>query len=381
MRKYIFGAGIMVLATIAFSSSTLALSPVAPFPDVSLSTTPYQEGIKYLQNKNIINGYSDGTYKPTNTLNRAELLKIVAESRVKLDGQDPATFFATYENRSHFNDVPVNAWFNKYVGYGKEKGWIVGYEGGLYFRPEQIVTTMEGLKISLAGMQVPFTESSGLMPWYKGVVDAASTKNYIPLTIRSFDRGLQRDEMADLIARILNDREQKLSMYLGERQMAVVDYNLIDKGVFKNNFVNPLSAKVGDKVGNLTIKNIKSVSGKSSIGEYDAIIDFEGEMELTGTYEYHPDGMLPGISFYVADNYKSVVPNTSIDRTVFFGFKNLDTAKKELEVSTSKPSGYALIKVKDFSLVSFEGEAENTATLVSVSFSGTTPEPSPEPTI
>ena len=46
------------------------------FSDISRSHKNY-EAIKYLKNKSIINGYSDGSFKPTKTVNRAEALKML----------------------------------------------------------------------------------------------------------------------------------------------------------------------------------------------------------------------------------------------------------------------------------------------------------------
>ena len=61
------------------------------FPDVSQSHKNH-DAIIYLYQEGVINGYPDGTFKPENTLNRAELLKILV-----LGGDiDPSA--STYKN-------------------------------------------------------------------------------------------------------------------------------------------------------------------------------------------------------------------------------------------------------------------------------------------
>ena len=54
------------------------------FTDVDFST-PNSEAISYLKNNNVVSGYPDGSFKPENPLNRAELIKILVEGT----GYDP----------------------------------------------------------------------------------------------------------------------------------------------------------------------------------------------------------------------------------------------------------------------------------------------------
>jgi len=71
------------------------------------------EAINFLKENGIISGYSDGTFKPTNPLNRAELLKILVEGV----GYSPDE--NVYKNC--FSDVKED-WYAKYVCYAKEQG-------------------------------------------------------------------------------------------------------------------------------------------------------------------------------------------------------------------------------------------------------------------
>lgn len=216
-----------LLFTLPFAASA------ATFSDVGDSEI-YKSGIEFLQGKGIVQGYSDGTFKPLQTLNRAEMIKIIAEGEASYRSW-PDDTFNSYASKSCFNDVAANQWYTKYVCYGKEKGWIVGYDGGKYFKPTQEVTFVEGLKMAFKGLNRIYTETT--TPWYKDVVIAASKQNLIPFDIHAFTAPLQRNQMADLVARMINTRsgflavdEAALEAYLGTRADIVVTYDTIEAG-------------------------------------------------------------------------------------------------------------------------------------------------------
>lgn len=202
----------------------LTSTSVFAFSDVDESEI-YQTGIEFLNTEGIVNGYGDGTFRPQQTLNRAELLKIIAIGAQRYYGWD-ASVFDTYGNQKCFNDVPANEWFTKYVCYFKDKGWVQGYENGLLFKPSQTVTFVEGLKITFRGFDIVYDENDSI--WYRKMVERASQDNFIPHTIRDFHAGLRRDQMADLITRIIKKQQDKLDEYLGDRTGIIVNYDSIE---------------------------------------------------------------------------------------------------------------------------------------------------------
>jgi hypothetical protein len=108
------------------------------FPDVP-SSHSNNNAIQYLYNEGIVGGYPDGTFKPSNTVNRAELLKIlIAGMEVDLDAGGYANCFPDVKDE----------WFAKYVCYAKEQEWIGGYPDGT-FRPADTVNKVEALKMLL----------------------------------------------------------------------------------------------------------------------------------------------------------------------------------------------------------------------------------------
>lgn len=100
---------------------------------------PNSEAAEMLYKSGIVSGNPDGTFLPDNSINRAEITKLV----VKMMVGDPAK--NTYKNC--FPDVSEE-WFAPYVCYAKKMGWIKGYNDG-NFKPANKTNRAEAIKIVL----------------------------------------------------------------------------------------------------------------------------------------------------------------------------------------------------------------------------------------
>ena len=123
------------------------------------STDPHWSYIYYLAWKNVIDGYSDGTFKPNRHVNRAEILKMVYLGAAKDPGGGPAT--------PCFVDVATTEWFHSFVCDAKSKGYVQGFDcpGGKCFRPAANITRAEAVKMVAAVFEIdPATDanSSGI---------------------------------------------------------------------------------------------------------------------------------------------------------------------------------------------------------------------------
>ena len=102
------------------------------YSDMSLS--PWAaDAIVYLADKKIVNGYIDGTFKPTAPITRAEFTKIVVEAFYGI---------SAYEFENQFTDVPDNAWYAPYVNKAYEEGIISGTGNG-EFCPNDTITRQD----------------------------------------------------------------------------------------------------------------------------------------------------------------------------------------------------------------------------------------------
>jgi len=108
------------------------------FADV-LGSHPNAVAMAYFKQHGWIGGYDDGTFKPDQLINRAELLTVLTNvADVNFTG-------GVYENC--FTDV-ASQWFAPYVCYAKTNGWVNGYSDGSY-KPAQTVNKAECLKITI----------------------------------------------------------------------------------------------------------------------------------------------------------------------------------------------------------------------------------------
>lgn len=166
------------------------LSPsfaLATFGDVP-SGHPNSEAISYIQAKNIVSGYPDGTFRPDNSINRAEFTKIIIESY----------FQGQAEGADCFPDVGTE-WFAKYVCFAKSRDFIAGYPDGSFY-PDHDINFVEVAKI-LANAN-GFVASPDPSVWYRPYVKKMEEMHAIPPSIMAFSQKVTRGEMAEMIYRL-----------------------------------------------------------------------------------------------------------------------------------------------------------------------------------
>ncbi|MBN1494306.1 S-layer homology domain-containing protein [Candidatus Peregrinibacteria bacterium] len=127
------------------------------FPDV-LSSEWYYPHINTAKEMGIVMGYEDGMYKPNQTQNIAETLKIIFLANGI--SADPVP-----ENTSLYPDVSYDAWFAPFALYAKEKNIIEPQDDGK-MHPEkgvtrgELVEIMYRLEMVLANNNQPFDIST-----------------------------------------------------------------------------------------------------------------------------------------------------------------------------------------------------------------------------
>jgi LPXTG-site transpeptidase (sortase) family protein len=133
----------LIIAGLMFPVITCAQN----FSDVP-SDYKHQEAISYLSDQGIINGYSDGSFRPEETINRAEVVKAVIESEFSQSDIDNCITenASSGWNYIYFSDVGRDQWYAKYVCMAVTNGVIGGYPDGT-FKPENKVNFAEGLKM------------------------------------------------------------------------------------------------------------------------------------------------------------------------------------------------------------------------------------------
>ena len=110
----------------------------------------YQSFVQELVDEGVVSGYPDGTFRPANPVNRAELAKIAATA-FDLDVPDEVT-------TAPFSDVPTDAWFAPFVVAAKNAG-ISGYPDGT-FRPDATINRAEALVLLLTAAGIDFSSAN-----------------------------------------------------------------------------------------------------------------------------------------------------------------------------------------------------------------------------
>lgn len=89
------------------------------FPDADQGAW-YMRYINAARRLGVVAGYSDGTFRPNNQVNRAEALKMLISAK----GIDPSEYTLDEDD---FYDVAPGTWFAPYLAYAYQKGIIEGY--------------------------------------------------------------------------------------------------------------------------------------------------------------------------------------------------------------------------------------------------------------
>lgn len=193
----------LFLFMIGFLLISVQLVLAAPFSDVP-SDHPNYAAINYLQENGVIQGYEDNTFRPQQTVNRAEALKIL------LLGSD--IFVPEIQAQEIFPDVIYDAWYAKYALKAKNLSIVKGDDLTGLFRPGDTVNLAEALKMLLKTNEIeayvptsnPYSDvSSGawFAPYFEyarlaGLLDQSANENVYPAT--PVTRGL----LAELMYRL-----------------------------------------------------------------------------------------------------------------------------------------------------------------------------------
>ena len=122
--------------------------------------TKYEEAIVKLAALDTIKGYEDGSFKPENTITRAELATIITFVLGLQDAADLAK-----ETPTRFSDVKTNEWYTGYINIAANENVIAGYPDGT-FRPSENVSYSEAVTmlVNALGLKQVVDKSGGTWP-------------------------------------------------------------------------------------------------------------------------------------------------------------------------------------------------------------------------
>jgi uncharacterized secreted protein with C-terminal beta-propeller domain len=188
-----------ILAFLAGSSVFIQCIPIPAlaFSDVSTSVQ-YSTAIHALQKDGVLEGYSDGTFKANNHINRAEFLKIILEERGTTIADATANCFPDVHSE----------WFAKYICAAKNEGIVSGYPDGKFY-PEKNVSFVEAGKILALAYKQSVDQYSP--DWYEPYARALESSKAIPPSISKLDDPITRGEMAEMMWRLSENKTDQAS--------------------------------------------------------------------------------------------------------------------------------------------------------------------------
>ena len=279
---------------------------VFAFTDITTSYK-YKDSVEFIAERQIVQGYEDGTYQPDRYINRAEFLKIITLSSGKYDET---------KKYSCFKDVPENEWYTAYVCSAKEAGFVTGYPDGT-FKPSQQINFVEALKIVEKAFNLNYVQDTD--PWYAGMVKAAEIQNVIPLSIQSFGQTITRGEMADLIARFIHLNKGSLDSFLKEKINFRVSYSTLENEILVENdwlhYLDSLSSSQYTKTSFRENIKIPIGIGKLYVGDGEYEVTTNDQVKLNNgvvvevsSVNKADDGYLILANFYINNQRINFLP-------------------------------------------------------------------------
>ena len=140
MKKFLS----LVLALVMTMSLVTISAGAKDFTDNDKVT--YDEGVQVISMLGVVNGYEDGSFKPTNTLTRGAAAKIICNLLLT-----PAVADTLPANNTGFKDVQTTNTFAKYIAYCANAKIINGYSDGT-FRPAATLTGFAFMKMLMGAL-------------------------------------------------------------------------------------------------------------------------------------------------------------------------------------------------------------------------------------
>ena len=270
-KAFLFMALILVLSTFGTS---FASDSFTDLQDSSWAASTIEKWSGY----GLINGFSDGTFKPKNAITRAEFAVIAYKA-----------FDLHSDLGKSFGDVTKKDWYYDAVSKIAKLGYMNGKAAGI-FDPKAYITRSEaavilaniqGLTANEAGAQV-FVDYEAIPSWARGLVGASAQANYISGYSDSTFQGSNTITRAEAVAMLDN------TVY-GANAFAN-NWKVVVAGTYGGTVEKPVTVKgnVYIKTPGVILKNVV-VEGNLifgvEIGEGEATIDgvvVKGDTKVLG---------------------------------------------------------------------------------------------------
>ncbi|MBP3509466.1 S-layer homology domain-containing protein [Oscillibacter sp.] len=247
MKKFLS----LVLALVMTMSLVTISAGAKDFTDADKVT--YTEAVDVLSAVKVVDGYTDGAFKPTTQLNRGQAAKILCNMIL-----GPTTASALKADAAPFKDVAADNTFAAYIAYCAKEGIIDGYTDGT-FRPTAPLTGYAFMKLLLGALG------------YDKDVEGYNGPNWsINVAKRALNIGLDDGLVEDFDGTKIVTREEACLFALNTMESDMVEYD------------TKTSISVGG--AEVVIAGSKAEPVEYKNGKYDGNIDPDGVLQFAEKY-------------------------------------------------------------------------------------------------
>ncbi len=290
MKKFV-----LCFMIVSIMLSIFAISFGATFNDVK--NTKYQKAVEFLSEIEVVNGYQDGTFKPNNTVTRAELAKLIVVSL----GKDSTA--ESLKGKTNYSDVPANNWASGYINCCNSLGIIKGYPDGT-FKPSNSVSYVEASTMLLRALN--YTKELESEKYPTGYMQKANSAGILKnVTAGSSTEAAIRGNIAIMVLNTLTSNVRKI---VSTTSTGVANYG-DGTPLIEQHFKDYVCVKGGEVVDVIFEDSEITVRDKVNSRRVSITIDKEAKLEelysreVDFLYNKKEDEL---IEFSITDNYKVV---------------------------------------------------------------------------
>ncbi|MRZ30297.1 DUF5011 domain-containing protein, partial [Paeniclostridium sordellii] len=229
--------------------SSILMTPIYAYANPNLNDISQhwaKKEINQFISSGYVNGYEDGTFRPDNSITRAEFVKLVNK-------------YFGFNNKENikFSDINANDWYYNDVCIASKSGYINGYEDKT-FKPNKTITREEVSKIlvSIKNQQDnvydklnKYPDKNKVSNWAKPYVEGAIEQGYLKgndLGLLNPTNNITRAESITILSRVSKEKPEIKKEIKNEAPVITAKEDLILE-VGQKFDTSMLNVKVSDK--------------------------------------------------------------------------------------------------------------------------------------
>ncbi len=187
-----------VLALGMAFSLTMSSMAGAAFSDQDSINSANSDAVELLTTLDVIQGFEDGSFRPDETVTRAQMAKMIYT--IRNGGNDNADAYKSATTT--FKDISGH-WAEGYIKYLQNTGIIAG-KSETVFDPDAVVTTAEAMKMALVlgGYRADKADLTGAT-WFNNTVSLATTNKLTDDVYSAMNGECTRQDAAQILANAL----------------------------------------------------------------------------------------------------------------------------------------------------------------------------------